>query len=84
MRLTLLLYGFLILQTVERKKANWISLIVHRNCLLKHVIEGKIEGRIDVMERRVRRLKQLLVDLTERGRGSARSYFMENSLWKSV
>jgi hypothetical protein len=23
---------------------------VRRNCLIKHVIEGKIEGRIEVME----------------------------------
>jgi hypothetical protein len=26
--------------------------ILRRNCLLKHVIEGKIDGRIDVTERR--------------------------------
>jgi hypothetical protein len=31
----------------KRKEANWIGHIVHRNCLLKHVIEGKagIQGR---------------------------------------
>jgi hypothetical protein len=83
MRLTLTLYGFLFLQTVKRKKANWISHIVYRNSLLKHAIEGKIEGRIDVMGRRVRRRNHLLDDLTERGGGgggSARSQFMENSL----
>jgi hypothetical protein len=33
------------------------------NCLLKHVIEGKIEEKIEVMGRRGRRCKQLLVDL---------------------
>jgi hypothetical protein len=37
-----------------------------RNCLLKHVIEGKIEGRIEVMGRRGRRRKQLLDDLKEK------------------
>jgi hypothetical protein len=31
-----------------------------RNCLLKHVIEGKIEGRIEVTRRRGRRRKLLL------------------------
>jgi len=31
-----------ILQTVKRKKANLIDHILRRNCLLKHVIEGKI------------------------------------------
>ena len=39
-----------ILQTVKRRKANWNGHILHRNCLLKHIIEGKIQGRIEVME----------------------------------
>jgi replicative superfamily II helicase len=30
-----------ILQTI-RRKANWIGHIVSRNCLLKHIIEGKV------------------------------------------
>jgi hypothetical protein len=34
------------LHTINRKKANWIDHIIRRNCLLKHAIEGKIEGRI--------------------------------------
>jgi hypothetical protein len=38
-----------VLQTIRR--ANWIGHIVRRNCLLKHVIEGKIEGRIEVTGR---------------------------------
>jgi hypothetical protein len=29
-----------VLQTVKRRKANWIGRILRRNCLLKHVIEG--------------------------------------------
>jgi hypothetical protein len=33
-----------ILPTVKRGKANWIGRILCRNYLLKHVIEGKIEG----------------------------------------
>jgi len=43
------------LQTIQRREANWIGHILLRNCLLKHVIEGKIEGRIKVMGRRGRR-----------------------------
>ena len=31
-----------ILQTIKRWKVNWIGHILRRNCLLKHVIEGKI------------------------------------------
>jgi len=27
------------------KKANWIGHILHRNCLLKHIIKGKTERR---------------------------------------
>jgi hypothetical protein len=34
-----------ILHTVKRRKASRIGHILHRNCLLKHVIEGEREGR---------------------------------------
>jgi hypothetical protein len=33
-----------ILYTIKREKVNWIGHIWRTNCLLKHVIEGKIEG----------------------------------------
>jgi hypothetical protein len=33
-----------ILHTIRRRKANWIGHILRRNCLLKHVIQGKIIG----------------------------------------
>jgi replicative superfamily II helicase len=52
-----------ILHTIKRRKANWIGHILRRNCLLKHVIEVKLEGRIEVKGRRGRRRKQLLDDL---------------------
>jgi len=48
-----------ILKTAKRRRANWIGHILRRNCLLRHVIEGKIEGKIEVMGRRGRRRKQL-------------------------
>jgi hypothetical protein len=32
-----------ILHTIKSTKANWIDHILHRNYLLKHVIEGKVE-----------------------------------------
>jgi hypothetical protein len=35
-----------ILHTIKRRKANWIGHNFRRNGLLKHIIEGKIEGRI--------------------------------------
>jgi hypothetical protein len=40
--------------------------ILRRNCLLKHVIEEKLEGRIEMTGRRGRRRKQLLDDLKEK------------------
>ena len=55
-----------ILQTIKIRKAKWIGHILRRNCPLKQVIEGKIEERIDVTERRGRRRKQLLDDFKER------------------
>jgi hypothetical protein len=36
-----------------------------RNCLLKRIIKGKIEGKIEVTGRRGRRRKELLDDLRE-------------------
>jgi hypothetical protein len=46
-----------ILHTIKRRKATWIGNILHRNYLLKHVIEGKLEGRIAMTGRRGRRRK---------------------------
>ena len=40
-----------ILHTVTRKWANWIRCMLRTNCLLGHVIQGKIEGRIEMTER---------------------------------
>jgi hypothetical protein len=57
-----------ILHEIRKRKANWIGHILRRNCLVKHVVEGKIKGRIEVTRRRGRRRKQLLDDLgTEEG-----------------
>jgi hypothetical protein len=35
-----------ITHTTNGKKGNWIGHILHGNCLLKHVIERKTEGRL--------------------------------------
>jgi hypothetical protein len=48
-----------IVHTIKRRKANWIGHMLCRNCLLKHVIEGKME----LTGRRGRSLKQLLDDI---------------------
>jgi hypothetical protein len=66
-----------ILHEIRKRKANWIGHILRRNCLLKEVIEGKIQGQIQVTRRRGRRRKQLLDDLGDR-RGY--SYLKEEAL----
>ena len=48
--------------TVNGRQANWIGHILHRNCSLKHAIEGAIE----VTGSRGRRRKQLLDDVKEK------------------
>jgi hypothetical protein len=55
-----------ILHTIKSRKANWIGHILRRNCLLKHVVEGKLEGGIGMKRRRGRRRKQLLDTLRKR------------------
>jgi hypothetical protein len=78
-----------IVHTIKRRKANWIGHILRRNCLMKHVIEGKLEGRIEMTGRRGRRRKQLLDDLKEKRRywelkEEALDRTVENSLWKRL
>jgi hypothetical protein len=36
------------LQKIQRIKADWIGHILRSNCLLRYVIVGKTEGRIEV------------------------------------
>jgi hypothetical protein len=57
-----------ILHKIKKRKANWFGHILRRNCLLKHLIKGKLEGRIEMTVRRGRRRKQLLDDLKEKRR----------------
>jgi hypothetical protein len=54
-----------VLKIIKRRMSNWIGHILCRNCLFKHVIEGNVEGRIEVTGRRGRRRKRLLNDLRE-------------------
>jgi len=56
-----------VVQTIKRRKANWIGHTLRRNCLLNHVIEGTTQGRIELTGIRGRRRKQLLDVLEEKG-----------------
>jgi hypothetical protein len=51
-----------ILQITRRGNVEMIDYILRTNCLLKHVIEGKIHERVEVTGRRGIRSKQLLND----------------------
>jgi hypothetical protein len=73
-----------ILRTIKSRKANWIGHILGRNCLLKHVIEGKLEARIEITGRRGRRRKQLLDDLREKRKYcKLKEKALDRTLWKT-
>ena len=73
-----------ILHTLKRRKANQIVHILRRNCLLKYVIEGKIEGRIEVTGIRGRRHKQLLDDFKEtREYCKLKEEALDRTLWRT-
>jgi hypothetical protein len=72
------------LHIIKRRVVTWIGHSLRRNCLLKDVTEGNVEGRIGVTGRRgiVRRKK--LLGYPKEERGSTRSHCMENSLCKEL
>jgi hypothetical protein len=73
-----------IVHTIIRRKANWIGHILRRNCLRKQVIEGKLEGRIEMTGRRGRRRKQLLDDLKEkRIYCKLKEELLDRTLWRT-
>jgi hypothetical protein len=70
-----------ILQSIKSRKDNRIGHILRRNCLLKHIIEGKIEGRLGETEDNEQDVSSYWKDLRKReGAGSTRLLSLENSL----
>jgi hypothetical protein len=73
-----------VLRTITRRKANWIIHTLRSNCPVKHVIEGKVEGRIEMIGRQGRRCKQLLNGLKEaRGYWKLKEEAVDRALWKT-
>ena len=73
-----------ILHEISKRKANWIGHILHRNCLLQRVIEGKIKGRIEATGRRGRRRGKLLDDLKERrGYPNLKEEALDRTMWRA-
>ena len=57
---------------------------MRRNCVLKHIIEGKIEGRVEVLGGRGGRRKQLLDDVTgTRGYLTWKEEALDRTLWRT-
>ena len=72
-----------ILHAIRKRKANWIGHILHRNCLLKQVIEGKIKEEIEVKRRQGRRRKKLLDDLKDRrGYCHLKEKALDRNMWR--
>jgi hypothetical protein len=73
-----------ILHEICKRKTNWIGHILRKNCLLQHVIEGKIKGEIDMTRRRGRRHRKLVDDLTEgRGYSHLKEEALDHNMWRA-
>jgi hypothetical protein len=73
-----------ILRTIKIRKAKWIVHILRRNCLLKHVIHGKIEVKIEGTGKRGRRRKKLLDDFKhKRGYWKLIEEALDSTLWRT-
>jgi hypothetical protein len=69
---------------INKRKTNWFDHILRRNCLLQQVIEGKINGGIEVTERRGRRRRKLLDDLKERrGYSLLKDEALDRTMWQA-
>ena len=69
---------------IRRRKANRTGHNLRSNCLLKHVIEVRIDEKLVVNGRRRRRRKQLLDDLkTTRGFWKSKEEALARTLWRT-
>jgi len=68
----------------RKRKANWMGHILRRNCLRQRVIEGKIQGGIEVTGRQGRRRRKLLDDLKERREYShLKEEALDRTIWRA-
>jgi hypothetical protein len=70
-------------EVLQRVKEE-MNILHTTNCLLKHNVERKIGGRIEVIERQSRRCKQLLNDHEEnRGYWKLKGQELARTVWKT-
>ena len=63
---------------------NLIGHVLRRNCLLQRVIEGKVQGGIEVTARQGRRCRKLLDDLKERrGYSHLKEEALDRTMWRA-
>ena len=73
-----------ILHEIRKRKANWIGHILRKYCHQQRVIEGKIQGGIEVTGRQVRRRRKLLDDLKERRVYShLKEEALDSTMWRA-
>ena len=69
---------------IRKRKANWIGHILRRNCLLQRVIEGKVQGGIEVTGRQERRRTKLLDGIKERrGYSHLKEESLDRTMWRA-
>ena len=68
---------------VNRRRTGLVTFL-RRNCLLQWVIEGKIQGGIEVTGRQGRRRRKLLYDLKERrGYSHLKEEALDRTMWRA-
>jgi len=73
-----------ILHQIRKRKANRIGHILRKNCLLQRVIEGKIQGEIEVTGRQGRRRRELLDYIKERiGYSHLKEEALDRTMWRA-
>jgi hypothetical protein len=73
-----------ILHEIRKRKANLIGYILRGNSLLQRVIEGKIQGGIEVTGRQGRRRRKLLDSLKERtGYSHLKEEALDRTMWRA-
>jgi hypothetical protein len=73
-----------ILHEIRKRKANWIGHILRRYCILQRVIEGKIQGGIEVTGKQGRRRRKLLYNLKERrGYAHMKEEALDRTIWRA-